>query len=62
VALLDAIGVGPWHDVAVTAGPDGISVGRGETWEWGTDATKANRWLYDLWLAEHLARVVAGTS
>jgi hypothetical protein len=58
--LLDAIGhAAPWHDITVRAGPEGISVSRGAAWRWLPSPEKERRWLYDLWLAEHLARVVS---
>ena len=50
---------GFWDGVTVTAGPDGITVRRAATWIPFPDVERRRRWLYDLWLAERLAKALA---
>lgn len=55
LALIDAVGVGPWDHVEVTGGPQGIFVNRGTTLGSDPDEPVKPGWPYDLWLAEHIA-------
>jgi hypothetical protein len=50
---------GPWDGVTVSGGSDGILVRRPALWTLLPDIERERRWLYDLWLAEHLAAALA---